>query len=65
MTLLMPARFWRDRVKARRLLLLAFALAMLVQPLLLVFPTDPVLAQSDVEALMAEMTPAEKVGQLF
>ncbi len=52
-------------MKSCRLLLLAVALAMLVQPLLLVFPANPVLAQSDVEALMAEMTPAEKVGQLF
>ena len=52
-------------MKSRRLLLLAVALAMLVQPLLLVFPANPVIAQSDVEALMAEMTPAEKVGQLF
>ena len=52
-------------MKARRLLLLALALALLVQPLLLIFPADPVLAQSDVDALLAEMTPAEKVGQLF
>ena len=52
-------------MKARRLLLLAFALALLLQPLLLILPAEPILAQSDIEALMAEMTPAEKVGQLF
>jgi len=52
-------------VKVRRLLLLALALALLLQPLALIFPADPVLAQSTVDALMAEMTPAEKVGQLF
>ena len=52
-------------MKARRLLLLALALALLLQPLASIFSVDPVLAQSDVDALMAEMTPAEKVGQLF
>jgi beta-N-acetylhexosaminidase len=52
-------------VKARRLLLLTFALGLLMQPLAMISPPDPVLAQSDVDALMTEMTPAEKVGQLF
>ena len=52
-------------MKARRLLLLALALALLVQSLALIFPVFPVEAQSSVDALMAEMTPAEKVGQLF
>ncbi len=52
-------------MKARRLLLFALVLALLAQPLLLISSADPVLAQSDIDALMAEMTPAEKVGQLF
>ena len=52
-------------MKTRRLLMFALALTVLVQPLLFVFPADAVLAQSDVDALMVEMTPAEKVGQLF
>ncbi len=52
-------------MKARRLLLLALALALLLQPLASIFSVDPILAQSDVDALMDEMTPAEKVGQLF
>lgn len=49
----------------RRLLLLALTLGLLLQPLASFFPANPVLAQSDVDALMAEMTPAEKVGQIF
>jgi len=49
----------------RRLLLLALTLSLLLQPLASFFPAAPVLAQSDVDALMAEMSPAEKVGQLF
>ena len=65
MTLRMPAESWRDKVKARRLVLLALALALLVQSLGLIIPARPVQAQSDMDALMAEMTPAEKVGQLF
>jgi len=52
-------------VKIRRLVLLALALALVAQALGLLFPTDQVLAQSNVDALMAQMTPAEKVGQLF
>lgn len=52
-------------MKAHRLLLLAFALALLLQPLASIFSTNPVIAQSNVDALMAEMTPTEKVGQLF
>ena len=52
-------------MKVRRPLLLALALAFLLQPLALIFPADPVIAQSSVDALMAEMTPAEKIGQLF
>lgn len=65
MILLMPARSWKDEVKARRLLLLALALALLAQPLASLFLVVPVSAQSNVDALMADMTPAEKVGQLF
>ena len=52
-------------MKVRRLLLLAFALALLLEPFSLIFPTNPVSAQSDVDALMDAMSPAEKVGQLF
>ena len=52
-------------MKVRRLLLLALTLSLLLQPLASFFPAQPVLAQSDVDALIAEMTPAEKVGQLF
>ena len=52
-------------MRVRRLLLLALALALLAQSLASVFPINSVRAQSSVDALMAEMTPAEKVGQLF
>ncbi len=52
-------------MRAQRLLLLAIALGLLVQPFSIIFPSNSVLAQSSVDALMAEMTPAEKVGQLF
>ena len=52
-------------MKVRRLLLLAFALALLLEPFSLIFPTNPVSAQSDLDALMDAMSPAEKVGQLF
>jgi len=40
-------------VKARKLLLLAFALGLLVQPLAIIFPAEPVTAQSSIDALMA------------
>lgn len=52
-------------MKSRKLLLLAFALGLLMQPLAMIFPANPVIAQSSIDTLMAEMTPAEKVGQLF
>ena len=52
-------------MKARRLVLFALALALLFHPLSWFFPPNSVLAQSSVDALMADMTPAEKVGQLF
>jgi len=52
-------------VRARKALLLMLVLGMMLQPLVFLFPTHSVAAQSDVDALLAQMTPAEKVGQLF
>ena len=52
-------------MKIRRLVLLALALALAVQSLGLLPPTDQALAQTDIDALLDEMSPAEKVGQLF
>ncbi len=52
-------------MKTRRLLLLALALALLAQPFAWFSPIEKVFAIASVDALMAEMTPAEKVGQLF
>ncbi len=52
-------------MKARNALLVALALGMMVQPLLFLLPTGSVSAQSGADALLARMTPMERVGQLF
>lgn len=52
-------------MKARRALLLVLAMSLAVQPFLFWLSPKQVTAQAEVDALLARMTPAERVGQLF